>query len=325
MTANKEVILSAGSIGTPQILMLSGIGGQADLAPKSIKTIVDNPSVGKNLSDHVLLSNNWIVNADDTLDSVIQDPAAFDAALAQWTANKTGPLTHGIDNHIGFFRLPKDSPILQNGPDPASGPSASHYELIFSVRLPFPIGNAIELAHGLLMHIQSYWLNVVQSAPQNGSYLSISLALISPSSRGSVQLASNDPMDHPLIDPQYLSTEFDRYTLREAVKATKRLVAADAWKDYIVAPYGALAVANTDEAIDAYVRAGSSTVFHPVGTASISPRNAQWGVVDGQLRLKGAHGVRVVDASVWPFVPNAHTQGPVYLIAERAADIIRGR
>lgn len=173
--------------------------------------------------------------------------------------------------------------------------------------------------------MQSCWVNIVEPAPVNGSYLSISVALISPSSRGTVQLASNNFLDHPLIDPQYLSTEFDRYTLREAVKATKRFVAAKAWKDYIIAPFGPFANANTDEAIDEYVRAGSTTVFHAVGTASISPKNAQWGVVDAQLRLKGAHGVRVVDASVWPFVPNAHTQGPVYLIAERAADIIRGR
>lgn len=116
--------------------MLSGIGGHADLTSKSIKTIIDNPSVGKNLSDHVLLSNNWIVNATDTLDSMLQDPAAVNAAIAQWTANKTGPMANVFNNQLGFFRLPKDAPILKSGPDPASGPSASHYELLFSVRLP---------------------------------------------------------------------------------------------------------------------------------------------------------------------------------------------
>ena len=111
--------------------------------------------------------------------------------------------------------------------------------------------------------------------------------------------------------------------MREGVKSVRRFLSAKAWADYVVSPVN-IATNPTDAEIDAYVRAFSSTVFHPVGTSAMSPAKARWGVVDPQLRVKGADGVRVVDASVWPFLPNAHTQAPTYLVAERAASLIRG-
>ncbi|KAF5337359.1 hypothetical protein D9611_002938 [Ephemerocybe angulata] len=298
--AREEVILSAGSLGTPQILMLSGIGDKDELASHYITTVIENTSVGKNLSDHALLPNNWIVQGTESLDGLFRDQSALNSALVQWQANKTGPLVHGTVNHIGFFRLPSDAPIFETTSDPSSGPTASHYELIFS----------------------SYWLHPTLPSPANGSYMTICSALISPTSRGYLKLASADPFQTPLINPQYLSTAFDKYTLREAVKAAKRFTSGPAWADYILAPYGDLASTNTDADIDAYARKYTSTIFHPVGTAAMSAKDAGWGVVDPDFRLKGADGVRIVDASVWPFVPNAHTQGPVYLLAERAASII---
>lgn len=138
-----------------------------------------------------------------------------------------------------------------------------------------------------------------------------------------MKLASSDPFVHPLINPNFLSTDFDKYTMREGIRAIRRFVGAKAFDNFTVEPIG-LGQAPTDDEIDAYVREYSDTVFHPVGTSALSPANAKWGVVDPQLRLKGGEGVRVVDASVWPFLPSAHTQGPTYLIAERAASLIRG-
>lgn len=140
---------------------------------------------------------------------------------------------------------------------------------------------------------------------------------------GDVKLASNDPFEHPLINPNLVSTEFDKYAMREGVKAVHRFLHAEAWADYVVSPVN-IASNPTDAAIDDYVRAYSTTVYHPVGTSAMSSAEAGWGVVDPQLRVKGADGVRVVDASVWPFLPNAHTQAPTYLVAERAASLIRG-
>jgi choline dehydrogenase-like flavoprotein len=160
---------------------------------------------------------------------------------------------------------------------------------------------------------------------------------------GEVQITSSDPFVHPSINPNFLATEFDIFTMIEAVKAAKRFVSGEAWKGYVLEPFGDFATANTDEEIEKYVRDSASTVFHVTGTASMSPQGAQWGVVDPDLKVKGVEGLRIVDGSVivslifslrsrhlsqafansQPFIPSAHTQGPIYLFGERAADIIK--
>ena len=121
-------------------------------------------------------------------------------------------------------------------------------------------------------------------------------------SGGSLKLASSDPFAKPLIDPNFLTTTFDIFALRETVKAVKRFVASSAWADYVVGPVGGLA-STTDSDIETYIREQASTGLHPVGTASMSPKGAQWGVVDPDLKVKGVEGVRVVDASVFVSVP----------------------
>ncbi|KAF8164815.1 hypothetical protein B0H34DRAFT_647925 [Crassisporium funariophilum] len=298
--ATKEIIVAAGSIGTPQILMLSGIGPKADLQALGIQTIINNPSVGRNLSDHVLLPNIFNAQGSESLDNLMRDPAVFNAALTEYTNSKTGPLANGVTNNLGFLRLPSTASIFSTVPDPATGPTASHWEMIVS----------------------NFWLNPGVPQPPTGSFMTIISALISPTSRGFVKLVTANPFDHPIIDPNMVTTAFDKFALREAVKAVKRFVAAPSFADYITGPYGSTA-GTSDADIDAHVRALSSTVFHPVGTAAMSAAGAQWGVVNPDLKLKGAYGVRIVDASVLPTLPNAHTQGPVYLLAERAAAIIK--
>lgn len=120
---------------------------------------------------------------------------------------------------------------------------------------------------------------------------------------GTVKLASTNPFDKPIIDPQYLTTDFDIFTMREAVKAVIRFSQASAWSDYIVGPFSsafqAAANATDDSIIDQYVRETTTTIFHPVGTASMGPFNSPNGVVGPDLRVKGATGLRIVDASVF--------------------------
>lgn len=118
------------------------------------------------------------------------------------------------------------------------------------------------------------------------------------SSGGFIKLATTDPFDKPIIDPKLVSTEFDKFCLRESVKALKRFLSASTWEDYVIGPYGS-AAGITDEEIDAHVRNLSSTVNHVMGTAAISAVNASWGVVDPNLKVKGVEGIRVVDASVF--------------------------
>jgi choline dehydrogenase-like flavoprotein len=102
----------------------------------------------------------------------------------------------------------------------------------------------------------------------------------------------------PLINPNFLSTEFDRLTMRETVKAANRFVAASPWKDYLNGPFGNFTRATNDTSIDTYVAANAGTFFHPVGTAQMSPKDAKYGVTDPDLKVKGVHGLRIIDASI---------------------------
>ena len=115
---------------------------------------------------------------------------------------------------------------------------------------------------------------------------------------GTIKLRSTDPFDKPLIDPHFLTTEFDIVAMRESVKASKRFVAAPAWADYVISPFGGLSVTSGAD-IDDYIREVASTVFHPVGTAAMSCSDSKSGVVDQNLLVKGADGLRIVDASVF--------------------------
>lgn len=126
--------MSAGSIGTPQILKLSGIGDSAELSPLHIQTIINNPSVGENLSDHTLLPNIFTVSPTaSTLDNFLRDPTDVNDAVQQWVQNKTGPFANNVVNTFGFSRLPANSTIFKTTPDPAPGPNSPHWELILSV------------------------------------------------------------------------------------------------------------------------------------------------------------------------------------------------
>ncbi|KAF8952491.1 hypothetical protein BDZ97DRAFT_1930760 [Flammula alnicola] len=302
VTARKEVILSAGSVGTPQILQLSGIGNSADLKKLNIKSTIDNSDVGENLSDHTLLPNIFSVQGDQSFDHILRDSSLTQDALSQWVQNKTGMFANNVVNNFGFARIPSNATIFKTIKDPAAGPKSPHWELILS----------------------NFFFSPGFSTPSTGSFMTIIIVLISPTSRGTVKIRSTNPFDQPLINPQYLTTDFDIFAMREAVKAIKRLAGAPAFSNYVIGPFGnTFQQATTDAAIESYVRGLTTTIFHPVGTAAMSTSSSKSGVVGPDLKVKGADGLRVIDASVFPFIPSCHTQGPVYLLAERASDIIK--
>jgi len=126
-------VLSAGTFGTPLLLQLSGIGDKGELGSAGVASIVNNPSVGRNLSDHTLLPNPYLVNDNNTFDTIFRNPDLLNAYIGQWMDNRTGPLAGGVCNHLGWLRLPKDATIFKTTKDPAAGPNSSHYEMIFSV------------------------------------------------------------------------------------------------------------------------------------------------------------------------------------------------
>ena len=125
--------MSAGSFGTPQILLLSGIGPKTELQALNIPVVVNNPSVGRNLSDHIYVPNIYKVRDEDSLDNFFRDPLLFSSAMKEWHARKTGILAGGISNNLGFFRLPSNASIFLTTRDPASGVSAAHWEMVVAV------------------------------------------------------------------------------------------------------------------------------------------------------------------------------------------------
>ncbi|TFK47888.1 aryl-alcohol oxidase precursor [Heliocybe sulcata] len=303
VTAMKEVILAAGSFNTPQLLMLSGVGNKTVLGSLGIKAIIDNPSVGQNMSDHPLVANPFYVNSNQTSDTILHNTSLLASDIAQWntTYPHEGPLVNGLTTLLGWLRLPDNSSIFQTHPDPSAGAHSSHYELIFANAFAMP----------------------GSPSPSTGSYFTIFTNVISPVARGSVSINSTNPFIQPVIDPNLFGTDFDIAVAVEAIKAARRFASANAWADYITGPYEAWANATTDAEIAEYIRNTGNSVWHAMGTASMSPKGASWGVVDPDLRVKGANGLRIVDASVIPVVPNAHTQAAVYIFAERASDLIK--
>jgi choline dehydrogenase-like flavoprotein len=134
LTAKKEVILSAGVIGTPRILLNSGIGPSNELSALGITPLVDLPSVGKNLTDHPFLYASYYVNSTNTFDDLFREVSLQQQDIAQWQATGTGMLVDCIGSHIGFMRLANDNPIFKTVADPSAGPTSGHHELLISVR-----------------------------------------------------------------------------------------------------------------------------------------------------------------------------------------------
>ncbi|KIP06821.1 hypothetical protein PHLGIDRAFT_128071 [Phlebiopsis gigantea 11061_1 CR5-6] len=299
VSAKREVILSAGSVGTPQILMLSGIGSKTSLSKVGIKSTVDLPDVGQNLHDHPILSNYWTVTSNETYDDIIRNATNFNRTLAQWQQTRTGLFTNSPLNTLGFLRIPGNDSIWKNFTDPSAGPESGHFEFLF--------GNGYNPA----------------PVPATGNYLTIGTAIVSPHSVGQITLASNDPFAFPLIDPAFFSSPFDQLAMLYAIKAARRFAETAPWDGFVIERFGPVGTAETDEEIMAAARGAARSIYHPTSTARMSPLNATWGVTDPQLRVKHVSGLRIVDASTFPSIPAVHPQAAVYTLAERAADLIK--
>ncbi|KAK0493185.1 alcohol oxidase [Armillaria luteobubalina] len=290
ISARKEIILSAGVIGTPHILLNSGVGHTDELAVLGITPTLHLPDVGKNLSDQLSMMVTWTVNDTQMIECVYwRNETLREEVLAEWQSNRTGFLANSPSNHLGFFRL--EDELMEV--DPCAGNKTGHYELVFSGGMD------------------------VIPVPETGGYFTALVNVLCPLSRGSVTINSTHPLSPPVISPNTLTHEQDLMLMKHAIRGAQKFAAAPVWADYILELYTDLG--NLEESIRAHTRPAG----HSVGTASMSPHNAPWGVVDPNLRLKRARGVRVVDASVLPYVPAGHTQAPVYAVAERAADLIK--
>ncbi|KAI0342182.1 aryl-alcohol-oxidase from pleurotus Eryingii [Trametopsis cervina] len=307
IAAKKEIIVSAGVFETPHLLQLSGIGDAVALSKFNISTLVNLLSVGQNLSDHALLRHTYMANTNATVNAFLA-PDVIQQNIQTWNLTGKGPLADPTANTLGFLRLPNNSTIFKTVKDPAPGPDAGHWELI------------------IVNGDTNPGTPPVSPPLPNGSYMTFDTQVMTSTSRGTVTLMSSNPLDPPLIDPQWMTTDWDKAVMRHAVRASLKFAQANAWNDYLRAPVGDFAKVTqdtSDDNIDAFIIAHVGTIWHGVGTAAMSPKGAKWGVVDPDHKVKHTEGLRVVDASVFPRVPTMHPQGVVYAYAERAADIIK--
>ena len=258
--------------------MLSGIGPSDDLKSVGITPIVDLADVGQHLTDQPLISTYWLVNSNITLDDFSRDKDLAAEALAQWQANKTGVYTNTLSEGIAFLRIPDDSPIFQTAQDPSAGPGSGHFEMI--VRNGFTVTDTEKL-------------------PATGHFVTISLSVVSPSSRGSIRLNSSNPFDFPVINPNFFNTTFDQFAMLFAVNASRAFMETPPWQGFVGDRFGVVGNATTEDEILQAVKDSVGTIWHPVGTARMSPKSASWGVLDPQLLVKGTSGLRVVDASAF--------------------------
>lgn len=311
--ARREVILSAGAIGSPQLLLLSGIGPARHLGDIGVPLVLDLPGVGANLQDHIFPGGlNFLL---DKPVSVLQSRTFTVRELIQYMSTRSGPLTllGGVEG-LGFVSTRYAS---MEWPDieihMASGSPVSDD------------GETFRSAHGLSN--QTWETTFVPYLGRES--MSLYPVLLRPRSRGQLRLVSRDPYEAPDIDPRYLTHPQDISTLVDAMKLCLRLATMPAlgelgtrvWEKPL--PGCELYPFLTDEYLACVARSYTSTLYHPAGTCRMGRVNDSRTVVDPQLRVKGIYHLRVVDASIMPSLVSGNTNAPVIMVAEKASDIIQ--
>ena len=279
-----QVVLSAGAIGTPQILQLSGIGPGALLQQMGIAVRRDAP-VGENLQDHLQLRCAWKVSDARTLNQLARRWWGKGLIGAEYMLRRTGPMSMA-PSQLGAF--------ARSSPDVATP--------------------------DLEWHVQPLSLEAFGQPLHDFPAITASVCHLRPESRGTVRIASPDARRAPVIAPNYLSTPGDRIVAARAIRRTREIMAAPAMAKYRPEEFKPGASYQTEDELAAAAGMVGSTIFHPVGTARMGADEGS--VVDPRLRVRGIDGLRVVDASIMPTITSGNTNAPTIMIAEKAAVMI---
>jgi choline dehydrogenase len=288
LTANKEVLLSAGAINSPQILMLSGVGPKEHLAENGIKVKVDLPGVGQNLQDHLdIIVQHHCKNRDSYSISLALIPRYIKNTF-NYLFNRQGIFTSNVAEAGGFDKTQyaADIPDIQ-------------YHFLPAILLDH--GRTTAFGYGFGVHVCGLY----------------------PKSRGEIRLRSNKPNTPAVIDPHYLEHLDDQKVMIDGVRRARKILAASSFDKYESWEVGPGPDAQTDEEILAFIRKNSETIYHPIGTCKMGDISDVMTVVDSQLKVKDIKGLRVVDASVMPSLVGGNTNAPTIMIAERCADLIK--
>jgi choline dehydrogenase-like flavoprotein len=280
LRAEREVILCGGSYNSPQLLMLSGVGEAEHLTMREIEVLLDQPAVGENLSDHAAVQLVWTTPEPQSLLLALEP-----AALEQYEATQTGPFASNLAEAGGFARVGEGAPA----PD-----------------IQFHLAPVQIVDEGM------------RDPEAHGVW--VSPCLLTPHSRGSVRLASNDPTAKPIVHNAFYTVGDDLQRMIAGLRLTLDICEQPAIKPYCAEPFTTPA-GDSDDALRAHIARTTFAIYHPVGTCRMGEDAAA--VVDAQLRVNGLEGLRVVDASVMPVVPRGNTNAPTIALAERAADLIR--
>jgi choline dehydrogenase-like flavoprotein len=284
-----EVIMAAGSIGSPQIMMLSGVGPVAQLSQLGIPVLLDKPGVGANLHDHLQLRMIYKVTGITTLNEMYSSLLARAWMGVNYALFRRGPLTMA-PSQLGAFTKSDSTKDRAN----------------------------------LQYHIQPLSLDKFGDPLHAFPAFTISVTNVQPTSRGSLTLKSADPVAAPAIRPNYLATPEDKRVAADAIRVTRKIVAQPALRQYSPVEYLPGAQVRDDDEAALVKAAGNigTTIFHPVGTARMGRADDANAVVDCRLRVIGIDGLRVADASVMPSITSGNTNSPTMMIAEKGAAMI---
>ncbi|NYT84041.1 GMC family oxidoreductase [Pollutimonas harenae] len=282
--AHKEVVLSAGSIGTPQLLQLSGLGPASLLQQHGITVLADKPGVGANLQDHLQIRTVFKVQGVKTLNTIASSLWGKAMIGLEYAMKRSGPMSMAPSQLGAFTR---------------SDPTQIHPNIQY--------------------HVQPLSLEAFGEPLHRFNAFTASVCNLRPESRGTVQIKSNKPDDAPAIAPNYLSTEADRKVAADSLRVTRNIVAQDALAAYKPEEYKPGVQYQSDDELAKLAGDIATTIFHPVGTAKMGKADDPQAVVDAHLKVYGVAGLRVVDASIMPTITSGNTNSPTLMIAEKAA------